>query len=125
MVLQGTGNVLGAAGSGAMVGAAFGPVGAGVGAALAGLSQAAIEVSRAFQQLEEKVTNYVESANKAYGSASTGLITANAQYRFNDLSQFNIGSYRDTIDSLQRRRIGQLHQIQELTAGDMTEKDVE
>ena len=83
-----------------MAGAAFGPVGAGVGAALAGLSQAAVEVSKAFQQLESKITDYVESANKAYGSVSTSLITASAQYRFNDLSQFNIGSYRETVDSL-------------------------
>lgn len=125
MVLQGTGNVLGAAGSGAMVGAAFGPVGAGVGAAFAGLSQAAIEVSKAFQQLESKVMNYVENANKAYGSASTSLITASAQYRFNDLSQFNIGSYQDTVDALQKRRIGQLRQIKELTSGDLTEEDSE
>lgn len=72
-------NILGAAGSGAMTGAVFGPVGAGVGAALMGLTTAAIEVTGAFKQLGREAEKQAEAGRSAFVSSSRGLDIINAK----------------------------------------------
>lgn len=72
-------NILGAAGSGAMTGAVFGPVGAGVGAALMGLTTAAIEVTGAFKELSKEAKNRGEFRRSALFSSSRRLDIINAK----------------------------------------------